>query len=642
MPVLHPSFVMRCQERIPDCISDLCKTVQVAKQFYNTTPTLEDVQNFTATKFAYDLETNRFTEQIICVGLSSKAHHAMCVPFRGAYIQEIKRIFAAATETIGFNSVQFDHPHLEEAGIVTPKNCIWWDEMLTDHLIRPDAPERNLEYVASIWCEGLQDWKHLQKDDLAWYNCADTDATLQIHEAIQPILKRQNLRDLYLYEVVPTAKICRQLTIGGIKRDPRRIETVRTEVLDDIAATEQLLPEELRPYDKSIRVRQLAPPGTLGKSGKPIKFIHVPGTERVVPWQSPKQVEEYLYVTKKYPKQLNVKTKRVSTDKTAIDRLVRKYPEDKSLDAIRKIRALDELVSTFVKESKDLGPTKVHANFLVHGTATGRLASSSPNMQNWPVLARKIFVPSHADWVFVNADFSSLENRLCAWYANDTERLAQMSDPTFNEHKVLCSKIYNIPVDQVDKGSWQYKRAKNTNHGADGALGPKRLSETYDIPFKEAKELILGWKQLHPKAATWQEEVGNRAVKEGVLTNAFGRKRWFWTSSGYTEGIRQLPQSTGADICLRSMVGLYYERINWPEEWARQASAVLAPLPVPARLVLMVHDSLLIECPLNLVEEVKTCLTKVMTQPWEQLAGFSIPIAIQVGQPGGSWGDLKD
>ena len=487
----------------------------------------------------------------------------------------------------------------------------------------------------------MQDWKFKQRDDLAWYNCADVDATLQIFLALYPALKGQGLLDLYLYEVVPTAKICKLLSLTGIKKDPKRIEKVRGEVLAEIAEIEARLPNELKPYDKPIRVRQPAPPGTLGKSGKPVKFIHVPGTKRIVPWQSSKEVERFLYETKKLPVQLHVKTKRVSTDKTALDRLVRKYPQHRFLDDLRKVRSLDELVSTFVKESNS-GPSRIHANFLVHGTATGRLASSGPNMQNIPVRARYAFVPSHADWCFVNADFSSLENRLCAWYANDTERLAQMSDPTFNEHKVLCSKIYGMPVSEVDKGSWQYKRAKNTNHGADGALGPKRLSETYDIPFKEAKELILGWKALHPKAAAWQEEVGNQAGKLGVLVNAFGRKRWFWTSSAYTEGIRFLPQSTGADICLRSLVGLSYERIGWPEEWARIASPVLAPLPVPARIVLTVHDSILVECPQSLTEEVSNCLTKVMTQPWEQLAGFSIPIAIQVGDPNQSWGELKD
>jgi len=91
----------------------------------------------------------------------------------------------------------------------------------------------------------MQDWKFKQRDDLAWYNCADVDATLQIFLALYPALKSQGLLDLYLYEVVPTAKICKLLSLTGIKRDPKRIEKVRSEVLAEIAEIEARLPDEL-------------------------------------------------------------------------------------------------------------------------------------------------------------------------------------------------------------------------------------------------------------------------------------------------------------------------------------------------------------------------------------------------------------
>jgi DNA polymerase I len=402
---------------------------------------------------------------------------------------------------------------------------------------------------------------------------------------------------------------------------------------------EAMLPLELQPYDRAIRVRQKAPVGTVGKSGKTIKYIHVPSTERVVPWQSNALVAKYLYETLGLAKQLHRKTKKVTTDKQALDRLYRQT-KNPCLNALRKIRQLDELLSTFLKDDDDdkaVPVGRIHSNFLVHGTGTGRLASSGPNMQNIPSKARYVYVPSHPDWCFVDCDFSSLENRLAAWYANDTDRLARLSVPGFNEHLWLARQIYG---EHITKDDPEYKYGKITNHGADGAMGARKLAQTHDLEEKFAKELIFHWRRINHKSAAWQEAAGNAAQKTGETKNAFGRKRWYWSQQGYTEGIRFFPQSTGADICYRSMIGMMYERINWPAELALIASPILFPLPHPARLVLQVHDSLLIECPLNLVEEVAKCLKAVMEQPFKELGGFSIPIEIKTGLPGASWAEL--
>jgi DNA polymerase-1 len=262
-------------------------------------------------------------------------------------------------------------------------------------------------------------------------------------------------------------------------------------------------------------------------------------------------------------------------------------------------------------------------------------------MQNIPERARYIYVPSYSDWCFVEADFSGIENRLAAWYANDTDRLRRLSVPGFSEHKWLCNQIFGIPENEVDKKSDEYCRAKHTNHGADAGMGPRKMSIQYNIPEKDCKDLLLMWKKLNEKSVQWQERVGNTAVQKGILTNAFGRKRWFWSQTAYTEGIRFILQGTGADICFRTMIGLYYERIQWPIELALKVCPILAPIPYPARLVLQVHDSLLFECPYNLREAVMTCMRTVMEQPWKELAGYAIPVDIKAGEPGMSWGELK-
>jgi len=115
MPTLHPSYLMRSQEYIPAVISDLRKGLQVPPEYYNTKPSLDEVQGFVATKFAVDIETSRFSEEIICVGLSDKPYHAICVPFRGAYINEIRRIMENAEEVTTHNGLSFDIPRLCKA-----------------------------------------------------------------------------------------------------------------------------------------------------------------------------------------------------------------------------------------------------------------------------------------------------------------------------------------------------------------------------------------------------------------------------------------------------------------------------------------------------------------------------------------------
>lgn len=898
MPTLHPAFIMRMQEYIPTVISDLTKGLQVPPEHYNLQPTLDDLEAFNSEFVCVDIETNRFTGQITMIGLATKPYHVMTVPYRGAYIPHLKRILENVRVFVGQNLIQFDLSVLEQHGIRIRPDAEIYDIMLMFHLSHPDAPRNDLEYISSIFTQKPA-WKHLQGEDMALYNARDVDVTIQAYSQLKPLLKMLKLDNLYQYTQVPLAKICHQMTTAGVRTDGNQIKKVRAKLIEEVKELEKLLPEELKPHDKPIRVRKPAPPGTLGKSGKPIKFIHEPATEYVVPWNSPKTVERWLYETLGLPKQLHRKTKKVTSDKGALEKLFRKTQRP-DIDALRQLRQKDELLSTFLKE-QTVGAGRVHSNFLVHGTATGRLSSSGPNMQNISPAARYIYVPSHADWIFIEADFASLENRLAAWYANDEERLARLADPNFNEHRWLASRLFDLPESELTKDTWQYKRGKNTNHGADGGMGPRMLSMTYDIPEKDARDLIYKWKTINHKSAAWQERIGNEAIHNGSLTTVFGRKRWFWclspetkiltselewksvgalklgeeligfdedltrptfkrsivtatetiqaprykittdkgevictpnhkwavrlgqggryihrwlstdsltkgdpiiwfakpwtketswdaawlsglldgeghlsniqagrgcvnlsqklgpvlnramdvikqlgisateprptgnistpdgrirnvmttrltvdgprsaleilgrlqptrlknnavcawenkpvynnqdkinetaivlsieslgegpvvalststetliaegmlshnTTKAYTEGVRFPPQSTGADISFRAMISLCYEQIKWPIERALKVVDVLAPLPWPARLLLQVHDSLLVECPLAIKEQVIDAMRKAMTQPFKELGGYSIPIDVKVGNPGDSWAELK-
>jgi len=639
MPTLHPAFCMRMQEYMPVVISDLTKGLQVPPENYNLIPTLEELNDFSPRILAFDIETNRFTGQITMVGFASKPFHVIVVPYRGAYIEQIKRILGQAEEVVGQNCLQFDIPTLEKAGVKFREDVQVWDIMLMFHLLHPDAPANDLEFISSIYTQKPA-WKHLSSEDMALYNARDVDVTIQAFLQLKPLLRMQKLEDLYKYTQVPLAKICGLMTETGIKCDGNRIKYVREKLAKEVAELELSLPDGLKPYSKKIRVRQPAPVGTVGKSGKPIKFIHVEGTETVVPWSSPKQVEKYLYETLALPKQLHPKTKKVTTDKGALDKLYRRT-KNPVVNTLKRLRQVEEMRTTFLKEGT-VGVGRVHSNFLVHGTNSGRLSSSGPNLQNLNPSAKYIYVPSHQGWVFVEGDFSSLENRLTAWYANDTDRLAKLSTPGYNEHKETTSVIFGIPIGEINKEMPEYRLGKAANHAANYGLGARKFAMTYDIAEKEARDILYKWKLAHPLTVAWQERTAKEAEINGYLTTVFGRKRWFWTTSLYTEALSFKPQSSGADLSFRSMVALMYERIHWSPDKALKIVDVLSPLPWPARLIAQVHDSLLVECPQDKVHEVVKAMNAAMSQPWKELGGYSVPVSFKVGQPGDSWAEIKE
>lgn len=622
MPTFDPADMMGMQLMIPTVVSDLKKSLIVPPEYYNLAPTIEDLRNFRAKRFALDIETGwPKHDEITFVGLSDRLYHAMCIPFTDSVRVELKRICENADEIITHNGLQFDCPRLFAALGITCK-AEMFDTMLAQHLIQPDAAH-DLEFVSSVFTNKPA-WKSSRGSNEALYNCRDVDVTFQIAEQLQPLLKMLKLEDLYKYTQVPLAKICRLMHTTGIRTEPSRVEKVRDRVLAEMADWELKLPEKLRSYDKTHSE----------KTGKPVKPKHI------VPWRSPVVVKDYLYSELQLKPKKNSKTGRTTVDKKALASLFR-ATNNPAIGAIRELNARDELVSNFLSV-KNTTATTIHPNFNVHGTNSGRLSSSGPNMQNQPPASRFIYVPLEKDWVFVEADFSQGENRLVAYYAGDNERITRLAQPGFSEHKWNAATFFSMKYEDVVKDndrSAPYGMAKILTHGMGYGMGPRKIATDNELEEKFVKNLIAKWKEANSLTVRWQEVTTKQAESDGVLTNAFGRKRWFWTDRTYTESLAFIPQSSLADISYRAMIGLMYERIGWPSEIAARVS-VLSPLPSPAVLHLQVHDSLLVSCPKEIMGEVINAMRKAMEQPHKELGGYSIPVEFSVGQPGDSWAEL--
>jgi DNA polymerase I-like protein with 3'-5' exonuclease and polymerase domains len=332
--------------------------------------------------------------------------------------------------------------------------------MLLHHLCFPDL-EHGLGFIASQLLNKPA-WKHLSGTDELTYNCRDADATFQLARLLIPMARYEKVLDLYETVQVPLARICRLLHETGFRIDPARLKTVRADLESKSIELERELPAELKTHQVPVRKRVKAPDGTLSeKTGKPIKYVMTDSTETITPWKSSDVLQEYFYEKARLPVQTHAKTNEATTDKTAIPKLIRAaskraYTEEvgpelaaevlRALRALQHLRQIASLLSTFLQDKwENTGVERIHASFNVHGTASGRLSSSEPNLQNIPESARFIYVPSYSDWAIFDVDFSSLENRLTAWFAQDHERLDRLAQPGFNEHKWTTSQFFNIP-----------------------------------------------------------------------------------------------------------------------------------------------------------------------------------------------------
>jgi DNA polymerase-1 len=650
---LHPAFIARDQTMFPVVVNDLLKSPEPDPEHYNPYPSLEDVAKFTARKFAFDIETRGFTKEILMVGLCAEPFHGMCVPFSGAYIPELKRIFRNATHVITHNGIAFDLPILREKDVRIQDSCTVSDTMLLHHLCFPnfgktgtddDAKStgagHGLEFLASQFSHKLP-WKQEKSKGLEYYCVQDTDVTLQSFNVLYPLTKEFKLLDLYNDVQVPLAKICHLMHITGIKVDPNRIQYVREKILAEMSGLERVLPGFLQTIQVAVNRRAVAPRGTIGKSGKPVKYILVPESEQVVPWRSTTVKQRYLYSNEPGCLDLDPitlpKTNKITTGKMALDRIYRKTGNP-AVNALRRLNVLDELVTTFAKvELIKVG--RQYPNFNVHGTSTGRLSSSDPNLQNIPESARYMYVPSHPGWKLVSVDFSGIENRIQSFLAGDTERSARLEQPGFSEHKYLASIIDGVPMDQIEKSidpDSTYSKAKHVVHGVDRGLGYLKASRMYDMPLKETRELFETWKKEIWPTIQWQNKIAEKAKNDGFLVNPFGRRAPFYTSNYYTTALSFLPQSSGADVIYRAMIGMMYQRIGLPEDAVKKVVRVYESIPEECNLLLQVHDELVFECAPHVVDTLIATCQRVMGQAWEELGEMVIPIGIHVGD---SWAE---
>ena len=345
---------------------------------------------------------------------------------------------------------------------------------------------------------------------------------------------------------------------------------------------------------------------------------------------SPKQLGVILFEKMQLPGGKKTKT----GYSTAADVLEKLAPEHPIVASILEYRTLAKLKSTYADGLAGfIGPDgRIHSTFNQTITATGRISSTEPNLQNIPVrmelgrLIRKVFVPKPG-CVFVDADYSQIELRVLAHLSRD-ERLIQAYRDAEDIHRITASQVFHIPFDEVTP--LQRRNAKAVNFGIVYGISSFGLSQDLSISRKEASEYIEKYFETYPGIKSFLDGLVENAKKNGYVTTLYGRRRpmpelkssnFMQRSFGERVAMNAPIQGTAADIIKIAMI---------------HVSELLKKEQLKSRLILQVHDELLIEAEESELEQVKTILREEM----QGAAELSVRLEIDM-HTGKNWYEAK-
>lgn len=371
----------------------------------------------------------------------------------------------------------------------------------------------------------------------------------------------------------------------------------------------RILPEELKEYSKTLEAEI-----TLLEQ----KIKQEAGEDFNV--NSPKQLGEVLFVKMEIPGGKKTKTG-YSTSADVLEKLAPDYP---FVADILRYRALSKLKSTYTDSllnyvEKD---GRIHSTFNQTITATGRISSVEPNLQNIPVrmnegrLIRKSFVPADG-CKFVDADYSQIELRLMAHLSGD-EQLIEAFREGADVHAITASKVFKIPLEEVT--SQMRRNAKAVNFGIIYGISAFGLSEDLNISRKEAKEFIESYFETFPGVKKYLDEGVESAKEMGYVTTPYGRRRpvpelsssnFMQRSFGERVAMNAPIQGMAADIMKIAMIRV---RKRLCEEGLK------------ARIILQVHDELMIESPCEEIDKVQVVLKEEM----EKAATLKVPMPVSL------------
>lgn len=348
---------------------------------------------------------------------------------------------------------------------------------------------------------------------------------------------------------------------------------------------------------------------------------------------SPKQLGVILFEKLELPYGKKTKSGSYSTNVDILEKLRLKHP---IANAVLDYRQLAKLQATYVVGLDSVVNEKtrrIHSHFNQTVTNTGRLSSTEPNLQNIPVRTelgrelRKMFAAERSDWCLIDADYSQIELRVLAHIADD-EEMKQAFKSGEDIHTQTAATVFKVPFEEVTPQ--MRSRAKAVNFGIVYGIGAFSLAQDIGTTRKEAQEYIDGYLAHYHKVAEYMQKTVEDAKKDGYITTILGRRRYIPELSSSSHNVRAFGervamnapiQGSAADIIKIAMVNV---------------QSRLKKEGLKAKLVLQVHDELIVESP----EEEADAAAKILKEEMENAYALSVPLKVDMNK-GKTWYDTK-
>ncbi|MFN3341141.1 MAG: DNA polymerase I [Flavobacteriales bacterium] len=599
------------------------KTIKDITHHYHAADTPEKVDQLikelsALSEFCFDSETTSLEPldaEIVGLSFAWKKQEAWYVPFptdpnaSKSLLEKFRKVFENENiRKIGQN-IKYDYMVLLVQGLEVKGEL--FDTMLAHYLLEPEQKhgmdelaENYLDYTPVsitelIGRKGKEQgsMRDVPVELITEYAAEDADITLQLKTVFEPKLKEREAENLFHGIECPLLKVLAHMELEGVNLDGAFLNTYSAQ-----------LGKEMEDLEKEIS--------------------KAAGTAFNL--NSPKQLGQILFeVLKIDDKAKKTKTGQYATSEDVLQKLADKHP---IINMILDFRELGKLKSTYVDALPEMvhpSTGRVHTSFMQAVTATGRLSSNQPNLQNIPIRTergrkiRKAFIPRDKDHVLVSADYSQVELRLMAALSGD-EHMTEAFRNNLDIHTATAARVFGVPQEEITKD--MRSRAKAVNFGIIYGQSAYGLSQSLSIPQKEAKEIIDQYFTTYPGVKKYMEDCIRKAQEIGFVETLLGRRRYLPnikasnnTDRGFAErnAINTPLQGSAADIIKIAMINIHNE---------------MRRRNMKSKMVLQVHDELVFDAHISEVAE----LMPMVKEKMEKAVELSVPLIVEI-QQGKDW-----
>ncbi len=596
--------------------ADDAATAQTTPHEYVTVYSVEELQRVIDEtsrygEFCFDTETmgfDIFNDRIVGLSIAVVPHKAWYIPFDGRnderYVEMLRPLFGNEAIAKTGQNMKFDIMVLRRLGIEVRGRK--YDTMILHYLLDPESRHnmnalalRYLNYrpieIETLIGRGAKQltMNLVSIDRVTEYAAEDADITLQLKNALLPLVEEQGLDKLYFEIEEPMIDVLADMEMTGVCIDSELLNRYAVELNARLAELE----EQVR-----------------AEAGEPTLNIN-----------STRQLGEVLFAKMRIAEKPKMtKTKQFCTDEEYLQSFAHKY---RIVDLILEYRGVKKLLSTYVEALPQLvnkTTGRIHTSFNQAVTATGRLSSANPNLQNIPVREeqgrriREAFIPSDSDHLLLSADYSQVELRLMAHLSGDESLIAAFLHGE-DIHAATAARLFGKSLDEVTPE--ERRRAKTANFGIIYGISAFGLSQRLEIPRAESKAIIEGYFASYPKVKEYMEEVAEHAREKGYVTTIFGRRRYLndidsrnAVARGLAErnAINAPIQGSAADIMKIAMVKMHRE---------------LEARNLRSKMILQVHDEIIVD----MVREEQEQVIEIVRNAMEGAAQLRVPLTTDYG-----------